>query len=224
MKGILFDFNGTLFNDTHLHKAAWHSFFLKYYGWDLSEEEILRRCLGPSNDDIFKDFFDGKWHVTIPFEKKAKDDVGMIDMAGLNAADIKLVKIGHKHMRAWVVAVESEEIYRAIMRSIWAEQRRQARRRDTVSLTEMMEEPNFDIAADDTIDPACQNQQKGFLAELWGYLETLGKDERVIADAILTKRRDRDVMAELGIVKQSTYSSRKMKIKRQLQKRFERWR
>ncbi len=60
MKGILFDFNGTLFNDTHLHKAAWHSFFLKYYGWDLSEEEILRRCLGPSNDDIFKDFFEGK--------------------------------------------------------------------------------------------------------------------------------------------------------------------
>jgi len=60
MKGILFDFNGTLFNDTHLHKAAWHSFFLKYYGWDLSEEEILRRCLGPSNNDIFKDFFEGK--------------------------------------------------------------------------------------------------------------------------------------------------------------------
>ncbi len=31
-------------------------------------------------------------------------------------------------------------------------------------------------------------------------------------------------MAELGIEKQSTFSSRKMKIKRQLQKRFERWR
>lgn len=60
MRGILFDFNGTLFNDTHLHKAAWHKFFLKNFGWDFSEEEILRRCLGPSNDDIFKDFFDGK--------------------------------------------------------------------------------------------------------------------------------------------------------------------
>ena len=60
MKGILFDFNGTLFNDTHLHKAAWHNFFLKNFGWDFSEEEILRRCLGPSNDDIFKDFFEGK--------------------------------------------------------------------------------------------------------------------------------------------------------------------
>lgn len=60
MKGILFDFNGTLFNDTHLHRQAWHSFFLKNYGWDLSDEEIMRRCLGPSNDDIFKDFFEGR--------------------------------------------------------------------------------------------------------------------------------------------------------------------
>ena len=172
-----------------------------------------------------KDFFDSKWHVTIPFEKKAKDDdVGMIDMAGLDPKDIRWVRIGRKSIKAWVVAVESEEIYRAIMRSIWAEQRRQARRRDTVSLTEMMEEPNFDIAADDTIDPACQYQQKGFLAELWGYLETLGEDERTITEAILTKRKDREVMAELGIAKQSTYSSRKMKVKKQLQKRFECWR
>ena len=171
------------------------------------------------------DFFDGQWHVTIPFEKKAKDnEVGMIDMAGLDPKDIKWVRIGRRFIRAWVVAVESEEIYRAVMRSIWAEQRRQARRRDTVSLTEMMEEPNFDIVADDTIDPACQYQQKGFLAELWGYLETLSEDERVITEAILTKRKDREVMAELGIAKQSTYSSRKMKVKKQLQKRFERWR
>ena len=44
------------------------------------------------------------------------------------------------------------------------------------------------------------------------------------SEAILTKRKDREVMAELGIAKQSTYSSRKMKVKKQLQKRFERWR
>lgn len=172
-----------------------------------------------------KDFFDGQWHVTIPFEPKGKEDiVGMIDMAGLDPKDIKWVRIGRRSIRAWVIAVESEEIYRAIMRSIWAEQRYQARRRDTVSLTEMMEEPNFDIAADDSDDPARRYQQKGFLAELWGYLETLGEEEHVIAEAILTKRKDREVMAELGITKQSTYSSRKMKIKKQLQKRFERWR
>ena len=176
-----------------------------------------------------KDFFDGKWHATIPYERKAKDDeIGMIDMAWLGPRDIKMVKVGHRRMLAWVVEVDSEEMYRAIMRPINAELRREARERarhtEPVSLTQLMEEPNFDIAADDTIDPACQYQQKGFLAELWDYLETLGEEERTITEAILTKRRDREVMAELGIAKQSTYSSRKMKIKRQLQKRFERWR
>ena len=172
-----------------------------------------------------KDLFDGKWHATIPFMEKGKnDEIGMIDMAGLDPKDIRWVMIGRRLVKAWVVAVESEEIYRAIMRPIWAEMRREARRRDTVSLTEMMEEPNFDIAADDTIDPACQYQQKGFLAELWGYLDTLCEEERIITEAILTKRKDREVMAELGIAKQSTYSSRKMKVKKQLQKRFERWR
>ena len=60
MKGILFDFNGTLFKDTHLHRQAWHNFFLNNFGWDFSDEEIMRRCLGPSNDDIFKDFFEGR--------------------------------------------------------------------------------------------------------------------------------------------------------------------
>ena len=171
-----------------------------------------------------KDFFDGQWHVTIPFEKKVKDnEVGMIDMAGLDPKDIKWVRIGRRSIRAWVVAVESEEIYRAVMRSIWTEQRREARRRDTVSLTEMLEEPNFDISADDTIDPACQYQQKGLLAALSDYIATLSDEDRVIVIAILTKRRDRKVMAELGIAKQSTYSSRKMKVKRQLQKHMRNW-
>lgn len=57
MKAILFDFNGTLFNDTHLHLAAWHKFFLKHFNMDLTEEEVRRRCIGPSNRDIFRDFF-----------------------------------------------------------------------------------------------------------------------------------------------------------------------
>lgn len=175
------------------------------------------------------DFFDGKWHATIPYERKAKDDeIGMIDMAGLDPRDIKVVRVGHKRMRAWVVEVESEELYREIMRPINAELRREARERarhtEPVSLTQLMEEPNFDIAADDSDDPARRYQQNGFLAELWGYLETLGEEERVITEAILTKRKDREVMAELGIAKQSTYSSRKMKVKKKLQKRFECWR
>lgn len=170
-----------------------------------------------------KDFFDGKWHVTIPFEKKAKDDdVDMIDLVGLNPGDIKLVKIGHRYMKAWVVEVESEEVYRAIMRPINTELRREAREKANhtapVSLNQMLEDIGFDVADENALDPALRFQQKGLLAALSDYIATLGDEERTIVIAILTKRRDREVMAELGIAKQSTYSSRKMKVKRQLQK------
>lgn len=59
MKAVLFDFNGTLYNDTALHMAAWRSFFLKFFGMKLTDEEVHRRCIGPSNDSIFADFFHG---------------------------------------------------------------------------------------------------------------------------------------------------------------------
>lgn len=174
------------------------------------------------------DFFNGKWHATIPFEGKAKDDeIGMIDMAGLDPHDIKWVKVGNRRMRAWVVEVESEELYRAIMRPINAELRREAREqashRSPESLNQKLEEMGFDVADDAADDPAQRFEQNCLLTELTNYIASLGDEERTIVVAILTKRRDRDVMAELGIEKQSTYSSRKMKIKKQLRKHFEHW-
>ena len=57
MKAILFDFNGTLFCDTRFHLAAWHRFFEKVQGRNYPEQELLRRCIGPCNDAIFRDFF-----------------------------------------------------------------------------------------------------------------------------------------------------------------------
>lgn len=57
MKAVIFDFNGTLFNDTPFHIKAWHSFFEKYHGITLSDEDIRKRCIGPGNRDIFIDFF-----------------------------------------------------------------------------------------------------------------------------------------------------------------------
>lgn len=56
MKAVLFDFNGTLYDDNRLHIAAWQNFFKQRYGRDLSAEEIQRRCIGPSNADIFAEF------------------------------------------------------------------------------------------------------------------------------------------------------------------------
>lgn len=55
MKAVIFDFNGTLFNDSHLHTQAWISFLRKYFNIDLSTEEVQRTFIGPSNYAIFRE-------------------------------------------------------------------------------------------------------------------------------------------------------------------------
>lgn len=60
MKAVLFDFNGTLFEDTRFHIAAWTNFWKKHLDLDLTEEEIRRRCIGPGNAEIFRDFYGGR--------------------------------------------------------------------------------------------------------------------------------------------------------------------
>lgn len=57
MKAVIFDFNGTLYNDTMFHLQAWKEYLKKRFGFDLTDEEVRRRCIGPSNETIFRDFF-----------------------------------------------------------------------------------------------------------------------------------------------------------------------
>ena len=53
MKAVVFDFNGTLYNDTRFHIAAWTNFFLRR-GRAMSESEVRAKCIGPGNIDIFR--------------------------------------------------------------------------------------------------------------------------------------------------------------------------
>lgn len=58
-KGVIFDFNGTLLWDTHLHNQAWDN-FLNRHGFFLSDEEKHQRIHGRLNSEILDDLFDGK--------------------------------------------------------------------------------------------------------------------------------------------------------------------
>jgi beta-phosphoglucomutase len=58
-KGVIFDFNGTLLWDTHLHNIAWDNFF-KENGFFLSDEEKHQRMHGRLNREILMDLFDNK--------------------------------------------------------------------------------------------------------------------------------------------------------------------
>ena len=52
IKGIIFDFNGTLFWDSKLHDKAWNNFAHKISGKDLTAEDLLMHVHGKINKDI----------------------------------------------------------------------------------------------------------------------------------------------------------------------------
>lgn len=52
LKGIIFDFNGTLFWDSRLHDKAWNEFALKLRGRGLTAEDLLLHVHGKINKDI----------------------------------------------------------------------------------------------------------------------------------------------------------------------------
>lgn len=59
MEAILFDFNGTLYNDTQLHVQAWQRYLQERFGMEKSADWIRKEFIGPSNVEIFERLFDG---------------------------------------------------------------------------------------------------------------------------------------------------------------------
>lgn len=52
IKGVIFDFNGTLFWDSHMHYDAWIEFSKKLRGTSFSDEEMQKYMFGRTNSDI----------------------------------------------------------------------------------------------------------------------------------------------------------------------------
>ncbi len=53
-KGIIFDFNGTLYWDSPKHKEAWIEYSRKLRGTPFSDEEMLKYMFGRTNEEIIK--------------------------------------------------------------------------------------------------------------------------------------------------------------------------
>lgn len=54
MKGIIFDFNGTLFWDSQLHYDAWRDFSKKLRGYEFTDDEMRKYMFGRTNKDIIQ--------------------------------------------------------------------------------------------------------------------------------------------------------------------------
>ncbi len=51
-KGVIFDFNGTLFYDTPKHIEAWREYSARLRGTPFSDDEMEKHMLGHTNEDI----------------------------------------------------------------------------------------------------------------------------------------------------------------------------
>ena len=54
MKGIIFDFNGTLYWDSQLHYDAWREYSKLLRGFEFSDEEMRDKMFGHTNEDIIE--------------------------------------------------------------------------------------------------------------------------------------------------------------------------
>ncbi len=57
MKGIVFDFNGTMFWDSDKQRRSWDEFFEKYIGRPLTDEEFLIYACGPESASVLRHFY-----------------------------------------------------------------------------------------------------------------------------------------------------------------------
>ena len=76
MKGIIFDFNGTLFFDSHMHYEAWRIYSKQLRGYSFTDDEMREKMFGRTNADIIE-YAIGKKPTEELVEKLAKEKEAM---------------------------------------------------------------------------------------------------------------------------------------------------
>lgn len=75
-KGIIFDFNGTLFFDTEQHEQAWREYVRDLCGRDITQDEFRYSIHGRTNADILRYFLhNGLTEREIERHSEAKEEV-----------------------------------------------------------------------------------------------------------------------------------------------------
>lgn len=91
MKGIIFDFNGTLFYDTPKHIEAWREYSKRLRGMPFSDEEMEKHMLGHTNDDIIAYAIGKKPEKAMAKKLAAEKEAVYRDMCRKDMENTKLV-------------------------------------------------------------------------------------------------------------------------------------
>lgn len=101
MNGIIFDFNGTLFFDSHLHYDAWRIFSKRLRGYPFSDEEMQKYMFGRTNADIIE-YAIGKKPEPELVEKLAKEKETLYRNECLKNRNILKLAPGAENFLNWL--------------------------------------------------------------------------------------------------------------------------
>ncbi|MBN1117433.1 MAG: HAD family phosphatase [Bacteroidales bacterium] len=114
IKGVIFDFNGTLFWDSSYHEKAWREFALEVAGKPLSEEDMKNHIHGRINKDILSYVFQCELSETEVLqysdkkEKLYRELIQSSDLNNLAQGSIELFEELKSRKISFTIATSSE--------------------------------------------------------------------------------------------------------------------
>ena len=132
---------------------------------------------------------------------------------GINPADVVWTRIGNKPKKVIMIPV-SEEQYKAYMRPLWREDKRQQRQEPIASLDKMYEETEYE-AADTDSDLEADVMKKVALDALYQELDKLEELDRIIMEMYSQDHSEAEIGRAIGM-SQKGVNKRKQKIFRTL--------
>lgn len=135
---------------------------------------------------------------------------------GINPADVVWSRIGNKPKRVIMIPV-SEEQYKAYMRPLWREDKRQQRQEPLASLDKMYEETEYEAA--DTSDLEEDIMKKIMIDELYTALDELEELDRTIMEMYSHDHSEAEIGQAVGM-SQKGVNKRKHKVLMKLNSRL----
>lgn len=101
-KGVIFDFNGTLFYDSHYHNLAWKEIAFQLRGKPMSDEELALQMHGKNNESILNYLTNGTLTKEENKQWSLKKEAMYRKMCLENPLDFHLVD-GVKEFLDWLI-------------------------------------------------------------------------------------------------------------------------
>ncbi|WP_418949015.1 RNA polymerase sigma factor [Phascolarctobacterium faecium] len=135
---------------------------------------------------------------------------------GIDPADVVWTKIGNRKKRVVMIAA-TEEQYKAYMRPLWREDKRQQRQEPMASLDKMYEETEYEAA--DTSDLEADIMKAIMIDELRKALDELEEIDRTIMDMYSRGQSEAEIGQAVGM-SQRGVNKRKHKVLLKLKSRL----